>query len=137
VAELDQKLAAIARQAGATLRIYPRPGPAVRRVILRDERDDRGTRYLDAALEEDGTLRVTGKDQGLGVSDFWGEAITCYDWVYVIAPDRIPALLTVLGGHDGDDVLAFVAAYYQRADRQLEDLLTCPDVAAEFSNWHS
>ena len=80
VGELDRALAAIARQAGATLRIYPRPGPAARRVILRDERDDRGTRHLDAALEEDGTLRITGRDQGPRVSEFWGEAITSYDW---------------------------------------------------------
>jgi hypothetical protein len=137
VAELDRSLAAIARQTGAMLRIYPRPSPASRRVVLRDERDDRGTRYLDAALEEDGTLRVTGRDQGPRVSEFWGEAITCYDWVYVIAPDRVPALVRVLGGRDGDDVLALVAACHQRVGGQLEDLLTCPDVAAEFSNWHS
>jgi hypothetical protein len=137
VAELDQALVAIARQAGATLHTYPQPGPAARRVILRDERDDRGTRYLDAVVEHDGSLRITGHDRGPRVSDFWGEAITCYDWVYVIAPDRIPALLRVLGGRDGDDVLAFVAAYHQRADGQLDDFMTHPEVAAEFSNWHS
>jgi hypothetical protein len=135
--ELDEALAAIARQAGATLRTYPRPGPAARRIILRDERDDGGTRHLDAVLEHDGTLRITGHDQGPRVSDSWGEAITSYDWVYVIAADRIPALPTVLGGQDGDDVLALLAAYHQRAGGQLDDLMTHPDVAAEFSNWHS
>jgi hypothetical protein len=31
---------------------------------LRDERDDRGTHYLDAVLERDGTLRITGHDVG-------------------------------------------------------------------------
>ena len=137
VGELDQALAVIARQAGATLHTYPRPGPAARRIILRDERDDRGTRHLDAVLEHDGTLRITGHDQGPGVSAFWGDAITSYDWVYVIAADRIPALLRVLGGHDGDDVLRLLAACHQRARGQISDLMTHPDVAAEFRNWHS
>jgi hypothetical protein len=81
VGELDQALAAIARHTGATLRIYPRPGQAARRVVLRDDRDDRGTHYEDAALEHDGTLRITGHDQGPGVSEFWGDAITSYEWV--------------------------------------------------------
>src|SRR5215469_566426 len=112
VSELDQALAAIADQAGATLHIYPRPGPAARRIVLRNERDDRGTRHLDAALDHDGILRITGHDQGPRVSDFWGEAITSYDWAYVIAADRIPALIKVLGGHDGDDVLALLAAHH-------------------------
>jgi hypothetical protein len=39
---LDQAMAAIAAQAGATLHAYPRPGHAVRRIVLRDTRDDRG-----------------------------------------------------------------------------------------------
>jgi hypothetical protein len=54
-----------------------------------------------------------------------------------LAADRIPALLTVLGGQDGDDVLALLAACHQRAGGRLDDLMTHPDVAAEFSNWHS
>jgi hypothetical protein len=137
VAELDRVLAAIARQAGATLRIYPRPGPAARRIVLRDDRDDRGTRYLDAALEEDGTLRITGQDQGLRVSEFFGAAITSYEWVYLVAADRIPALNRLLGGHDGDDVLALLADCHQRAGGQISDIMNHPDVTAHFSNWHS
>ena len=78
--ELDQALAAIARQTGATLRIYPRPSRAARRLVLRNDRDDRGTRYEDAALEQDGTLRITGHDQGPRVSEFWGDAIISYEW---------------------------------------------------------
>ena len=85
VSELDEALAAIARQTGATLRIYPRPGHPARRIVLRDDRDDRGTRYLDAALEEDGTLRITGHDQDPRVSEFFGAASTSYEWVYLVA----------------------------------------------------
>ena len=114
-AQLDSRMAEIAQSTGATLHTYPRPGRAVRRVILRDLRDDSGTRFEAAQIEDDGTLRVTGHDTGPRVSEFWGEAITSYEWVYLIACDRVPALLGLLGGHDGDDVLALLAAYHQRA----------------------
>jgi hypothetical protein len=137
VRDLDQVLAAIAHQAGATLRIYPRPGHVARRIVLRDDRDDRGTRYLDAALEEDGTLRITGHDRGLRVSEFFGAAITSYEWVYLVAADRIPALIRLLGGHDSDDVLALLSGYHQLADGQISDIMNHPDVTAHFSNWHS
>jgi hypothetical protein len=133
VGEMDQALAAIAGQAGATLRIYPRPGPAARRMVLRDERDDRGTRYLDAALERTAPCE-SGHDQGLRVSEFFGAAITSYEWVYVVAADRVPALIRLLGGHD---VLALLTAYHQRAGEQISDLMNHPNVAAHFSNWHS
>jgi hypothetical protein len=135
--DLDQALDAIARETAATLRIYPRPGCAARRIVLRNDRDDRGTRYEDAALEHDGTLRIAGHDQGPRVSEFWGNAITSYEWVYVVARDRIPALLGLLGGRDGDDVLAVLAAYHQHAGEQISDILNHPDVTAHFSNWHS
>ena len=137
VGELDQALAAIARQAGATLRIYPRPGHAARTIVLRDDRDGRGTHYQDAALQADGTLRITGHDQDPGVSDFFGREITSHEWVYVVAADRVPALIRLLGGHDGDDVLALLAAYHQRAGGQISDIMNHPDVTAHFSNWHS
>ena len=83
------------------LHTYPRPGHAIR-IVLRDDRDDRGTRYLNAALEESGTLRVTGHDQGPRISEIVGVGITSYGWVYVIAPDRVPSLIRLLGGRDGD-----------------------------------
>src|SRR5262249_57410292 len=91
----------------------------------------------DAARLADGTLRITGHDQGPGVSEFFGAAITSYEWVYLVAADRIPALIRLLCGHDGDDVLALLAAYHQRAGGQLSDILNHPDVTARFSNWHS
>lgn len=135
--ELDQALAAIARHTGATLRIYPRPGRAARRIVLRNDRGDRGTRYEDAALDHDGTLRISGHDQGPRVSESWGDAITSHEWVYVVACDRVPALLRLLGGRDGDDVLAVLGSYHQGASGQISDLMSHPDVTAHFSNWHS
>ena len=134
---LDETMRQIAEQTGATLHIYQHPGPAARQVILRDTRNERGTQFEAAQIDDDGTLRVTGHHTGPGVSEFFGAAITSYDWAYVIAPERVQTLLTLLGGHTGDDVLDRLAAYHEQHGGQVNDLLRGPQVAADFSNWHS
>ena len=78
-AQLDSRMAEIAQSTGATLHTYPRHGRAVRRVILRDLRDDSGTRFEAAQIEDDGTLRIVGHDTGRRVSEFWGAPITSYE----------------------------------------------------------
>jgi hypothetical protein len=134
---LDETMRQIAEQTGATLHIHQDPGPVARRVILRDTCDERGTQFEAAQIDDDGTLRVTGHHTGPGVSEFFGAAITSYDWAYVIAPDRVGTLLTLLGGQPGDDVLDRLAAYHEQHGGQVNDLLRGPQVAATFSNWHS
>jgi hypothetical protein len=115
----------------------PRPGYAVRRVVLRDIHDDRGTGFEAAQMEDDGTLRVVGHDTGPGVSDFFGTAITSYEWVYVVPSGRVEALLQALGAERGDDVIDALASYYQRHGGRISQLLRSPRIAAEFANWHS
>ena len=135
---LDETMRQIAEQTGATLHIYQHPGPAARRVILRDTRNERGTQFEAAQIDDDdGTLRVTGHHTGPGVSEFFGDAITSYDWAYVIAPDRVGTLFTLLGGRAGGDVLDLLATYHDQHGGQMNDLLRGPQVAATFSNWHS
>jgi hypothetical protein len=85
-ARLDETMAQIADQTGAALYVYHHSGHAARRVVLRDTRNDRGTQFEAAQLDDDGTLRVTGHHTGPGVSEFFGDMITSYDWAYVIAP---------------------------------------------------
>ena len=111
--------------------------PDARGVVLRDARNDRGAQFEAAQLDDDGTLRVTGHHTGPGVSEFFGDAITSYDWAYVIAADRVGTLFTLLGGRAGDDVLALLATYHDQHGGQMNDLLRGPQVAAAFSNWHS
>lgn len=135
--KLDQTMAAIAEQTGATLHTYPRPGRAVRRVVLRDTHDDRGTQFEAAQMEDDGTLRVAGHDTGSRVSDFFGTAITSYEWVYVVLSGRITALAQALGAEPGDDVLDALASYYGQHGGRISELLRSPGIAAEFDNWHS
>jgi hypothetical protein len=134
---LDETMQQIASEAGATLHIYPRPGAAIRRIVLREVRTEDDSSYEDAVVEADGTVRVTGVDSGSKVSTFFGEDITSYDWVYVVAPDRVAALVTALGGDEADDVLALLAAYYERENGRLSPLLRSEAVGAEFSNWRS
>jgi hypothetical protein len=134
---LDEEIAQIARQTGATLHVYQHPHRAARRVVLRDTRNERGTQFEAAQIEDDGTLRMTGHHTGPGVSEFFGAAIASYDRAYVIAPVRVETLLTLLGGHTGDDVLELLGTYHDQHGGQLNDLLRGPQVAATFSNWHS
>jgi hypothetical protein len=135
--KLDQITAQIARETGATARAYPRRGREVRRVILRDIRDGGGTRLETAQIEDDGTLRISGHDTGSRVTEFFGTAITSYEWVYIVAPAKVDALLRLLGGAEDDDVLDALATYYQQHGGQLSELLRGPEVAAYFDNWHS
>lgn len=126
-AELDRFLDEIAQATGGTLHAYPRPGRAVRSIVLRDIHDDNGSQHEAAQLEDDGTLRVAGHDQGPALAEFFGDGVTSYEWVYVIAPDKVSALVRVLGGHDSDDALALLAAYHQHTQGKIYDLLTGPD----------
>jgi hypothetical protein len=135
--KLDQIMAQIARHTGATVRPYPQPGRAVRRIILRDIRDGGGARLETAQIEDDGTLRIIGHDTGPRVTEFFGQAITSYEWVYVVAPGKVDALIRLLDGAEGDDLLDALAAYYQQHGGQLSELLCSPEVAAQFDNWHS
>jgi hypothetical protein len=135
--KLDQIMAQIVSETGATVHAYPRPGRAVRRVVLRDVLDGGGTRLEAAQIEDDGTLRIIGHDTGPRVTKFFGTAITSYEWVYVVAPARVDALLRLLGGEEDDDVLAALAAYYQRHAGRLSELLRGPEIAAGFDSWHS
>ena len=75
---------------------------------------------------------MTGHHTGPGVSEFFGDAITSYDWAYVIAPDRVGTLFTLLGGQAGDDVLDLLATYHVQHGGQINDLLRGSQVSAAF-----
>ena len=135
--ELDQTMAAIAAQTGAVLHTYPWPRRAVRRVVLRDIRRERGTQFEAAQMEDDGTLPVVGHDTGPGVSAVFGAAISSYEWVYVVPPSRIGALARALGAEHHDDVLDALASYHQQHDGRISPLLRSAEIAAEFDNWPS
>jgi hypothetical protein len=135
--QVDVAMEGIAAETGAALHRYPRPGQAVGQVVLLDHHDDGGSQVEMAVLEVDGSLRVSGHDQGSRVSRFFGSGITSYDWVCVIPAARVGNLVKALGGDEGGDVLGLVAAYHEQHGGRLDPVLRRPEVGTEFSNWHS
>lgn len=79
-----------------------------RTVILRDSRDEGGSRYLAAKLAA-GTLRIEGQDLGQSVEDILGDRE--YEWTWTVAAAAIPAAVQALGGDPGSDPLAVVATW--------------------------
>ena len=137
VERVEAVLEEVAAQAGGTVRRAPQPGREVRRVVLMDLVDERGAMFEVAALEDDGTVRVSGHDRGARVSTYFGPGITSYEWVYIVPPGRVGNLVGALGGGGDDDVLDLLAGYYERNHGRIGMLLRSGEVAAEFGNWHS
>ena len=81
------------------------------RVVLRDLRDDRGTRHLSASRDPDGRIRIDGHDLGRGVEDAFGAGLSEYEWSWVIEPEAVPAAVAALDGRDGDDPLKLLVAW--------------------------
>jgi hypothetical protein len=79
-----------------------------RSVKLQDEgRGDGSWLNVNATLERDGTLKISGQDFGpvtKGVSSD-GE----YEWFYIVAAEDVPALVVALGGKHGADVIDLLA----------------------------
>jgi hypothetical protein len=80
------------------------------RVVLRDTRDDRGTRHLAASWAEDGGVLIEGHDLGRGVEAF-GPGFSEYEWGWIIRPDAVAAALAALGGQAGDDLLQLLRTW--------------------------
>jgi hypothetical protein len=76
-------------------------------VVLRDSRDESGSRFLGASISADGTLTINGQDLGKGVEEFFGEGDFEYEWTWTIAPKDVTRLMSAL--ESGDDVLAGLA----------------------------
>jgi hypothetical protein len=64
-------------------------------------------------------LIIEGQDLGPGVEQAFGAGLTEYEWVWEIAPQDVPAAVEALGGHEADDPLALLRAWY--ADHGGED----------------
>jgi hypothetical protein len=101
---VDGVMEDLAADTRAAVRRHPRPGLAVRQVVLREHRDGGGTQLAVAVLEADGTLRITGHDQDPRVSAAFGPGSRPMNGT---TSSRRPArnLVEALGGQAGDDVL--------------------------------
>jgi hypothetical protein len=82
----------------------PGAAEARREVVLRDQRDEDGTRYLGAYLDGP-DLVISGQDLGQGVSRVFGEDLTEYEWTHTVRAEHVPRLVEALGAPPGTHVL--------------------------------
>ena len=85
-------------------------GPRAR-VVLRNLRDARGVRHLQATRQPDGGILIEGQDLGPGVEEVFGQGLTEYEWTWEIKAADVPAVVGVLDGREGDDPLVLLAAW--------------------------
>jgi hypothetical protein len=87
-------------------------GAVVTLVVLRDSRDEGGSRHLSAAIRPDGSLAIEGQDLGPGVEGVFGAGCTEYEWTWTVAADDVPGVAAALGGEPGEDPLAAIARWF-------------------------
>jgi hypothetical protein len=80
-------------------------------VVLRQSRDARGSRYLEASRHEDGGIQILGQDLGPGVEEIFGAGLREYEWSWDIEATVVPAVIAALDGREGDDPLYVLAAW--------------------------
>lgn len=61
-------------------------------VVMENTRDERGSFYRALRLQDDGSLVIEGQDLGRGVSDFWGDGLSEYEFARTVAPSDVAQL---------------------------------------------
>jgi len=87
--------------------------------------------FLDAHLELNGTLTISGQDLGRTIGRD-GE----YEYWYGIKAENVPALLVALGGTPGENILAFLEQHWSGAAvSNLETAIRKSGVEYRFFNY--
>jgi hypothetical protein len=86
-----------------------------RLACLQSERFDDGSRLnLDATLEPDGSLRISGHDLGPVTKSITPDG--GYEYWYSIAAENVPALVVALGGPPGVDLIDSLMEHWSGED---------------------
>ena len=105
-----------------------------RKVQLRRERDGADSRYLWAYLDDEGNLHIDGQDLGPGTAPVSADGE--YEWFKTIRAEEVPKVVTLLGGHAGEDVLDLLEACYTgRGSYELEKRLRESDIKVKFHSY--
>ncbi len=96
----------------------------MRTVTLRNQRQGSDRRHLSAYLDGDGNLHIDGHDLGPGTGSVSGDGE--YEWTTVYAAGDVPAVVALLDGAPGDDILDLLESRWtgERAgelERRLRD----------------
>lgn len=101
-------------------------------VVLRDQDDTDGTRYLDATIDKAGRLVIEGQDVGAGVEHAFGEGYREYEWRWTVSVSEIPAAVAALGGEPGESPLAVAARWIGEHGTDPGSALKAAKVPTEF-----
>ncbi|HYO43598.1 MAG TPA: hypothetical protein VES19_10415 [Candidatus Limnocylindrales bacterium] len=101
-------------------------------VVLRDQEDRDGTRYLDATIDKNGRLVFEGQDVGAGVEHAFGEGYREYEWRWTVNADDIPAAIEALGGAPGEPPLAVAVRWIEQHGTDPGSALKAARVRTEF-----
>jgi hypothetical protein len=82
-------------------------------IVLREQEDADGTRYLDATIDKTGRLVLEGQDVGNGVERAFGEGYREYEWRWTVPVSELPAAIEALGGEPGESPLAVAARWIE------------------------
>lgn len=83
-----------------------------RTVILRQTKEDTGSRYLAASLNEQGDLVFEGQDLGADVEAYWGRGCFEYEWTWTIKAQHLLLLSDALAVPKETDILAALVASF-------------------------
>lgn len=97
--------------------------PPIDRVVLRDERDGKDTRHVEAAIDNQGDLVLSGQDLGPKVQAFFRTHE--YEYFY-----NIPA-------NYKDTLLLRLLEEKFKPEFLFDDWLKAHGIPYEFSNWYS
>ncbi|HEY3747341.1 MAG TPA: hypothetical protein VGL17_13910 [Gemmatimonadaceae bacterium] len=106
-----------------------------RRVGLQNEqREDGSWLNIDASLERDGTVQITGQDFGPVTKNISPDGE--YEWFYTIAAKDVPALVVALGGPPGTDVIDLLEQRWSGdAAYNLETAIRSSGVKYDFAHY--
>lgn len=100
-------------------------------VILRQTRDESGSRYLQATLYANGDVAIEGQDLGKGVEAFWGEGLTEYEFAMTIRAADVPLLHQALAAQ-GDVLLALKQWFASQSSLEPGAFLDAHNIPYEF-----
>ena len=102
--------------------------------MLRDEREGRSRRHLEAYLDEKGRLILYGQDLGPGTELVSADGE--YEWYRTIAAAEVPRLAALLGARPGEDVLDVLArGFTGGGSYRLEEILRDSGIPSELQVW--
>ena len=97
---------------------------------MKNSRDKRGWQSRALRANEDGTVEISGQDFGSGVSDFWGDGLTEYEFIRTLSPDAVAALRLSLD--IGDAPLLEALGFRFETTDALEDYLQVNGIETTF-----